>query len=346
MYQTNYQNPSSSLNCNPMQPNLEPMKQFFNSPLYLIMGIVLLANSVLTFLSSLMSPSYYDINSILNQFNMSSYSLDISLAGSLMSLDVFSILTGISFILFYAFSKQEGDKIKAPAMIIKVVAIIQLVFVCIAFALLFIVVMLLIFAAGSITSYYGSSDSSAVLVLVLVLVPILGFLLFYCIANFTFLSGIHKTITTPQLKKNFAVFLAVTQIIALTFTIPSYLLTASYVTYDFFGFIQIFASLSYSVLYIIFLFRFSSFINEQTQRRTLQGYAQPVYNQVPVTSNSYNQQQHYNNHYSAPQTPVQPFQPTQMAPVSRPVQALCKNCGNAVGNEDSFCMYCGTPVER
>lgn len=348
MYETNYQNPAQVPYVNPLQPNVEPMKKFFSSPLFLALGILGLVNCVLTLFTS----SFTIDPATLAELQNSLSSLGVESVPQVnfnFNLNLTGIAMSIAFILFYAFAKKPGNSIKAPAMILKVVSIISFVLVCIVIGLL-IILLALVFAIGSaVSSYsgYGDADSVAgvIGILAIVFIPVFAFLFFSSFATFRFYSGIHKTITTPALKRSFATFIGVMQIISLVVMTPSLLLASISMTSPFL-LLSSATSIAYSVLHTIFIFKYRSFIKEEEAKRAFPPVNQPPYGQAPV-NNPYGDPAY--NPYTAPQEIPQPVNEAPVVEASAPVenpQPVCKQCGNAVNENDSFCMNCGSPIER
>lgn len=324
---------NSNIQINPYQQNVDIIKGFFRKPIVLVTAILSFLNIGANFLSAL----FYQIPSINTMENipMEFRSELITNVKQTPGIDLLSVFFAISFLLFFICSRRSSGNMNVPATMFKVISIIQLVFCCIASAVLLVVVCIL-----SIMVLLPFGFISFLIIPILLIAAVC--LLIIGISQCIFANSVKKSIKSIYLYKNGAKLFGITNIIFSVIFLVLYvflLIILSLSTPVDFNVQSYMFLMVYIIIYTvssiatgIMAIKYSNYINAKTEQFVTQPPITPVY-----TNNSETASEPYQGINGV--TPVQPYNPH-----AEPV--ICQNCGQPVNPDDYFCNNCGTPLQK
>lgn len=212
----------------PYQQNIEIIKGFFKKPIILALSIISFVSIGLNLLMLILNPFASFIQKAVNDYSLqndsSKFSNGFTTGGSV---GITTILFAVTFLLFYIFSKKEDNDLSAPSMMFKVLAIIELVFMCIAILIItaaFIILGIVIFLSANISdAQITSSQLNALtaffVILLIIIVPIIIVALLSSIAQLQFANSIRKSLNSIYLYRKGATFYGVIHIIFAVFSV-------------------------------------------------------------------------------------------------------------------------------
>lgn len=355
---------------NPFQQNIDIIKGFFRKPVILVAAILGFACFIFDEVFSATGFSSHILEKILDD-SLSGYDLSAygifpgNDTGSMPSLNLLGLLLAVTFLLFYIMSKKPNSKLAAPSVMLRVAAIIQLVFVCIALAAaIFLIVALLIVLASHANNIQGAVSIVLIAVASVIVLIVGGFMLMLSISQVRYANSIRKSLTSIYLSANGATLFGIMYIIATAFqaiglfaSLPMIIagqnpaVTAIYI-------LSSVTSVAFNIVYAVIAIQYGSYIRNIAKRfvtspqasQEIPQPAAPVQNiqQPPI-------QEFIPDMPAPPEVPQAPTiqqnnaepAPVQNADTPQAPQAIfCANCGQQLNPDDYFCNNCGTPVQH
>ncbi len=328
------------------QQNTDIIKGFFRKPIVLATSIVMFATIFLNVIWGVFVSTIPELRQFISRiltmegsrffFKSSDVSFDVDIP-------VISILFAVAFLLFYIFSRNPERRLNCPAILYKVVSIVQLVFDCIlcASVVLFMSIILI---------YMFIPQAQFIIILVPILAATIAVVLISSISRVMFANSIKKSITGIYLYRNgakaYAVIQFITVGISLLAAVSSFILISVFSsqlnhyfqinqTLLFLPVITFAISIPCSLFEGILAIKYDSYIKKMSQN-FIAPVQQPVYqtayqNPSPEVYNSYEPQQY--------EQPSAQYEPQSQA-------VFCSNCGRQLNPDDYFCNHCGTPVKK
>lgn len=208
---------------NPYQQNIDIIKEFFKKPIVLTLSILTFLSAAIHFLSQfVINPVSY--TKLLQGLNIpvDSANIEVSSGFNPLSINIFTILSAVIFLLFYLLSKKENNNLSAPSMMFKVISIITLVLSSLCVVLIFgsVLVFGLLFGTFSRTDAGFSAEAFTITVFVatIVLLPFCVLLILNSVSQLMFANSIRKSLNSIYLKRSGAVLYG---IICFIFTVIS-----------------------------------------------------------------------------------------------------------------------------
>ena len=324
-----------------IHPVIAAMKKVFSSPLFITAVFASLAAVILSFIASVTTQTTFNVS-------VDNWSFKLTSGGSEIGSAVAGLIAGLVtplallLILIPAMNKKESRFSTAGFTILKVLAIIALVGVCIAgVAVIAGFVLLLVLNNGVVADYisklgdaefvetlkkaYGELNGvglAAVIVAMAIIAAVLVLVIVFIAKYIKTLNTYKKVATKSVPSDRVSPFFAVVTIIGGICAVASAVVTAIYGLYVFA------ASLLLNALYMICfgltVFRF------RNEMRALKA-SMPAQPYVP---------QGYAPQGYAPAQP-QGYAPQGFAPQYAPV--VCPRCGTTFAPELAFCPHCGLP---
>ena len=328
MYQQNYQNQFNAS----LSTNTIALKRFFSNRIFLALGISMLAYCVLSFIAFIFSigtlvTAFSEIlsNNIMNEaaFFESDLLDNLSFSGSV---DIFSIISGIAFIMLHTKAKNPNEDIKGPVNILKTLSLISFILSCITLGFISFGVTGMCFLSIVI----AIEDPAAIAIMAIIFIfmaAIIALCIVLTLLPYKFYKNIYTSATTPQLTEKYSTVLGILNVFSLIATIPISIGTIFTITTPagIFGFLAIASQIVFLVLQTMFFFKYKSFVQDENAQRM---YSATQYNYQPP--------QPVMNNYEPQPTPQQ-VQPTNMDAE----YVYCPSCSAQVRREDSFCQNCG-----
>ena len=320
----------------PYQQNIDIIKGFFKKPIVLIL-------SIFTFLSVVVHfAGQFAINPViiskqLQQFNVPADYANVEYTATInpLSINIFTILSAIIFLLFYVLSKNETNNLSVPSMMFKVISIITLVLSVLSVLLIFgfVLVFGLFLGAFSRTDSGFSPEVFTLVVFVasIVLLPFCVLLILNAVSQLLFANSVRNSLNSIYLKKSGAVFYGIICFIFTAITIALYIFAAVYLLH----LSSQYSAVNFSLPHILFLFvqcavdiatgivtgilaiKYAVYIKNISQKYRISTDAPPENEQQPVQNysepevqiNDANNFNPYDNAqipvYEPPQAPVQ-----------------------------------------
>ncbi len=304
----------------PYKQNIEIIKGFFRKPIVLVLVIMSFVSIAINLIMNFINPFGAIVQKAINDYNLSNgepqFNNGINIGGSV---SVTTILFAISFLLFYLFSKKEDKNLSAPSMMFKVLAIIELVFMCIATVFViagFAIFGILIFASANVSDIQVSISqltamSTLYIILLVIVIPVIIIALLTSIAQLQFANSIRKSINSIYLYRKGALMFGILHYIFAGLTLPLILFEIVYITSVSNSaniylspiqisavFVQNILSIAFNIIIGIVAVSYSSYIKKVSMKFQSEA---PVQQTAPAVSTE--------------QAPVVTYQPASAAPM-------------------------------
>ena len=327
----------------PFQQNIDIVKGFFRKPIILVTAIL----ALLSFVLDATAGSQRVMNSIpLDKlFNNTSNAFI-----STPNINLLSLLTAVAFLLFYLMSRNEKSQLKAPAVMFKVSAIIQLVAISIGLAALIVCAVAFSFVLQPSDAALSIPLTAFTTSLLLIVVLIVGaFVLTLAISQLRYANSIRKSLTSVYISAKGATLFGIMNIIGIAIEVVTYtinlptMLSATALPMSMLQICSFVISVAAGIMFSVVAIKYGSYIKNLTGRFVTEP-------QQPVTEEPSAEQPVQN----VQTVPIQQYIPgipspseVPQAPTAQSQQTIiCKNCGEQLGPDDYFCNNCGTPIER
>lgn len=310
---------------NPYKENNKLLKDFFGKPIILITAIAAFLSTAVSEIVSAVPQFQFKSNAMLNmisseisklgeKYHLSSGKLEIG--DSYTGLSLVPLLIAVAFLLFYIMSRNNTASLAAPTIVFKINAVIALVLSIIAavFLILFGVVTLVELPDFGVAALPAAIGFSA-------------FLLLYSISQLMFVNSIKKSYSSIYIvKSDAALVFAITSLVSVVISIVIQLyitlqvapeqtvaVAANWTSTAFSGISQ--------VLIAVVAFKYYFYLRAVTEDLVIEPSGEK-----PAESED-----------------VIPYQGVKGVGSTA---KKCSGCGRPLGEDDYFCNFCGTPVEK